>query len=1452
MRLRFLVIGFFLFPIMRIGTGLLHTPGKASQNETASPFFKSFQNKMKCSAPNRFWEITNEKKGIATDTAALKQSGWYAKAINTINAKEYEISYDEKLKSYMSPNRKNDLRALYTTSTFTLSPRNDSADKWNLKLVLQGIYSGKEKIYSPDVNASVTRSGQAIRFNHNNDFIVEYINNEEGVRQNFIIQKAPVSQPKTINIKLQANRNWFVNKVNDTEIHFAKAKRDGYDKKITYNGLKVWDAENKKLDAFFTVNNNEIGIKVQTQNAVYPITIDPLSSSPSAMLEVNQAGAQFGCSVSSAGDVNGDGYSDVIVGARSYDNGQVNEGAAFVFNGSASGISTTASAMFESNQADAAFGCSVSTACDINGDGYSDVIVGADYFDSGQTDEGAAFIYHGSATGLNTIPSAIIESNQANALFGISVASAGDVNGDGYSDVIVGANYFDNGQTDEGAAFIYHGSATGINTTASAILDKNQAGASLGFSVASAGDANGDGYSDVIIGSPQFDNGETDEGAAFVYYGSASGINTSMQTHLEANQSNAHFGFSVSCAGDVNNDGYSDVIAGAKDFDNGETDEGAAFIYVGTSAGTNNATMITQLEGNQVNALMGYSVACAGDVNADGYSDIIVGVPGFLNGQVGEGGAFIYHGSISGIHAIETQLESNQVNGAMGISVASAGDVNGDGYSDAITGSPQYDNGQTDEGAAFVYHGGVVTVTDPSLIIEANQDGTQMGASVASAGDVNGDGYSDVLVGAYSYDNGEIDEGVVFVYYGTATGISGTANVMLEFNQAYAFMGVSVASAGDVNGDGYSDIIVGVSNYTNGENREGAAFIYHGSSTGVSNTMATLVESNKVNALLGWSVASAGDVNRDGYGDIIVGASYLENGQTDGAAAVYHGSATGIVTTIATMLDKGSSVAGAGDVNADGYSDVIVGSNLYSNGQTSEGAAFVYYGSSTGISNTPNVQLEGNQETARMGCSVAGAGDINGDGYSDIIVGAFRYDNGETNEGVAFIYHGSATGIIPTPAGMVESNMENAELGYSVASSGDINGDGYSDVIVGAIRYGVTQYTNEGAAFVYYGSATGINTNAALTLRSNINDTRMGASVACGGDINGDGYSDVIVGATNYSNGEYLEGAAYVYLGNDGGSRSNMRLYNADLVTPIQRNNIFTPNLFGVGLYAKSLLGRAKGKLVWEVKAQGVPFSGNPITNSTSFLAKQSSFTDLGINGTELKNQVVKQGLQNKIRVRAEYDKVTTITGQIYGPWRYPVSYSMGADGANSTPLPLTLISFNGRFINHSDVQLKWVTTNEMNLQQFIIERSEDGNLFTVAGALSAKGTGAGNTDYAFMDKNVNADLLYYRLKLKEQSGDISYSHIVKLSRSKKTDGFIAPNPVQRNTDAILNIHSTIDNTVRIQVFNISGQVIIEKDVLLHNGNNQIRIPTNGFSKGMYVVSVRGKTIKETYNFTVQ
>src|SRR5262249_6340999 len=159
------------------------------------------------------------------------------------------------------------------------------------------------------------------------------------------------------------------------------------------------------------------------------------------------------------------------------------------------------------------------SAGDVNGDGFEDVIVGASYYSNDQTIEGRAYLYLGSATGLAANPAWTPESDQANAQFGRSVATAGDVNGDGYSDVIVGVYQDSNAQLFEVRPFLYLGPASGLCSTADWTAESDQEGAQFGFSVATAGDVNGDGYSDVVVGAPKYTNGQS-TGRAYLFLGS--------------------------------------------------------------------------------------------------------------------------------------------------------------------------------------------------------------------------------------------------------------------------------------------------------------------------------------------------------------------------------------------------------------------------------------------------------------------------------------------------------------------------------------------------------------------------------------------------------------------------------------------------------------------------------------------------------------------------------------------------------------------------------------------------------------------------------------------------------------------------------------------------------------------------------------------------------------------
>lgn len=1225
-------------------------------------------------------------KGVGVSQfTAVPTGNTLASIQDGIAKREYNITYDSTHHALQSPNRRHNLRAYYRPGKLTIQNRVDSTGQnFRMELVNEGIYADGMLVAASQSGAALQHQNDTLRIVHRH-FTEEFINNQAGVRQNFIVADAPAGT-RQLAVRLSVH-GLYARQQDMGEVIFYSEKNGKKTDRLTYSDLNCWDADGKPLTASLAVSNAEISINVDVNHAKYPVTIDPIITNGSPAnadktLEINQTSAWLGFSVSSAGDVNGDGYSDVLVGAPKYDNGQADEGAAFLYPGTAGGISLAATVL-ECNQAGAQMGYSVSNAGDINKDGFSDILVGAPYYDASASNEGVVMIYKGSAGGLVTNSPYVFKLDQAEANLGISVAMAGDVNGDGYSDMLAGAHQFDNGQSNEGVGVLILGAPNGLGLVT--FMECNQPNAMMGFAVAGAGDVDGDGFSDVMAGARFYSNGQALEGAAFIFKGSANGLVTANPTVIESNQVDARLGHALSSAGDVNGDGFSDIALGAYLYDKGSSNEGVVMIHLGGPNGIGIAPSQT-LENDQTEAQFGISVACAGDVNGDGYADLIAGARYYDKGHLNEGAAFIYQGSPAGLNPVPTfVIESNQGDAWMGSAVASAGDVNGDGLSDVLVGSYAFDHGQTDEGSVFVWLGqsrGISADTKEIISADDNYDRQFLGRSVSGAGDVNGDGFGDFIIGAPGYLN---NKGCAFIYHGTASGIADIPTTKIESSFLSSQFAFSSCGGGDINGDGFADVIVGAIEYTNGEANEGAAFIYFGSPVGITEQGKVTTEGNKPQINFGFCVSNNFDVNNDGFSDVIIGAKYTsEKGPSEGEAHVYLGSPTGInlASLIVLKGDKpdafiGNSVAGAGDLNGDGYDEVIVGACNYDGGK---GAAFIFNGSASGVNTIASLILKCDQQEAEMGNSVNSAGDINGDGYSDVIIGSHLYDTttpdfSKGKEGRVFIYYGSSSGINSQAFSVLKGPTQywNQRFGFSISSAGDVNGDGYSDVIIGADFLHINgSKVFEGVAYIFEGSSTGINPNSSFFVGGEQTGAHLGRAVAGIEDINGDGVSDVIIGAPSFDheNGVEDTGRAIVYYGNDASKlRNNLRLYNADLTTPINHNQFAQPN-FGASLFAKSFTGRNKGKLVWETKPINQEFSkgsNNRITNSTQSTGSQNAYASLGTTGIELKNVIDKQGAGTKVRVRVQYDPVLALTGQSYGPWRYLPAYLMG----NSTaPVP--------------------------------------------------------------------------------------------------------------------------------------------------------------------------------------
>jgi hypothetical protein len=280
------------------------------------------------------------------------------------------------------------------------------------------------------------------------------------------------------------------------------------------------------------------------------------------------------------------------------------------------------------------------------------------------------------------------------------------------------------------------------------------------------------------------------------------------------------------------------------------------------------------------------------------------------NGNTDEGLAVVFNGSSGGLNSSAAwSTEGNQDGARYGVSVASAGDVNNDGYDDALVGAHTFDNGgYADAGKTYLYHGSSTGLaTSPNWTYTLNQTGALLGI-VSSAGDVNNDGYDDVVVGAFSYDNDQTNEGRVYVFHGSSTTLAGSPNQTMESDNQNSLFGLALSS-GDVNGDGYSDVFVGAEDFTNGQSLEGKVFVYHGSGSGINATPVWSIESNQAEAHIGSGLSTAGDIKGDGFEDLLVGAKYYDNGQSDeGQAYVFYAAPaaiTGLDITFSTPVEPG-------------------------------------------------------------------------------------------------------------------------------------------------------------------------------------------------------------------------------------------------------------------------------------------------------------------------------------------------------------------------------------------------------------------------------------------------------------------------------------------------------------------------------------------------------------------
>lgn len=1127
----------------------------------------------------------------ASRPAPLAQ-GPMARIGDVLAEREYQVSVVDGL--LQAPNRHQDVRTVFSRDGVVVTPRRaPAAVAWRWRWQTTGW--GRGDLVTPE---PVNPVSHVVRVDYARAGLSEwYLNGKEGLEQGFTVHARPEGDG---DLRVVGRVTGDLQpRAGAAGIDFVDA---GQVRRLRYDALKAIDASGRELPGNIVVAGAEITIAIDDRDAVYPLTIDPLVSTPPWFLDGPITNAKFGSRMAPAGDVNGDGYSDVIVGSPEWSNngGYTVMGHAWVLLGGPGGLQTGFDLDITGTQDDGNYGYSVASAGDFNGDGFDDVLVGMPDHESGLYDTGRVYLYFGSASGLAPEDDWYCREDLSSD-FGTSVAGAGDINGDGYDDIVVGDPF----AADHGRVSVKYGTP-GEPTWHT--MDWSATAPSsywLGFSVATVGDIDGDGYDDVVAGAPRYSSGQNDEGAIYVYRGSAAGVVTP-PTIIQSNQALLGMGVRVAGAGDVNGDGHADVLVQCFPY-TGEPVNDELRLYLGSAGGLQPTPAWSRVVGDP-ESVGGWSVNPAGDVNGDGYADVLVSDTTVDDEVEDQGLLELYLGYYDGLATAPawSMPGPEDIEGGYRQAVT-AGDVDGDGFADLVAGAPYY---SADRGRLYGFHGGPQGLRDEGgWVVEPNQAGAQFGIALASAGDVNADGFDDVLVGAPFYDNGQIDEGAVFLFPGGNTGLLAVPLWWAESNQVSARFGAAVASAGDVNGDGFCDIIVGAPWY-DGPSGEGAAFAWYGDAGSIPfgnpDNADWAYFATQAGSDLGVAVDCAGDVNGDGFGDVIVGADFYDNGTTnEGAVFAFHGSASGLDPDWDWFHDTnklncgyGFAVAGAGDVNGDGYSDVIVGAPTYDHPEVGEGLASVYLGSANGLqTGAPWWYAQSDQAGANLGYSVDAAGDVNGDGYGDIIIGAPGWNGIGDDVGAALIWYGGPT---PPPTGnpgnadrMWAWLLAGSRFGHDVATAGDVNGDGYGDIAMGCPRSDAT-YTDDGFAIVYLGTADGVAGSPDWLVTGTVAEAEFGRSVACAGDVNGDGFSDLLVGAPYFTNPQADEGRAYMYYG--GGGRGTVRASRqwqpdlADHLGPLGISD--ATGGFGLSIRGRTPRGRDRVRLEYEVKPYGTPFDG--------------------------------------------------------------------------------------------------------------------------------------------------------------------------------------------------------------------------------------------------------------------
>ncbi|MFN6475167.1 beta strand repeat-containing protein [Nostoc sp. DedQUE07] len=997
------------------------------------------------------------------------------------------------------------------------------------------------------------------------------------------------------------------------------------------------------------------------------------------------AGDFLGFSVSNAGDINNDGIDDLIIGARNASpNGISAAGQSYVVFG---GRNLGSSGIFNLSSLDGTngfiingiatgdfLGNSVSNAGDINNDGVDDLIIGT-YGTSpnGNSEARESYVVFGGTnlgsdgslnlSDLNGSNGFLINGIAERDFPGSSVSNAGDINNDGIDDLIIGApGATANGKNNAGQTYVVFG-GTNLGSDGSLYLsDLNGSDGFLingiaerdnsGSSVSNAGDINGDGIDDLIIGAGGANpNGISLAGQSYVVFGGTnlgSGgifnlafLNGTNGFIINGIAEDDYSGSSVSNAGDINNDGIDDLIIGAYSASpNGKYDAGQSYVvFGGTNLGSGGTLNLSDLNGTNgffINGIAagdtsGISVSNAGDINNDGIDDLIIrAYDANRNGNSSAGQSYVVFGGTN-IASSNTSFNLTGTPDADNLfSTPSNNIIDGLTGDDTLTGNSGQDKfiiNLGDGNDTITDFAGVGKGTNPSAEVIANVDTLQFTGSGLTAQnlqltqnannlEVTFENVASTKVTLQNFKLENLDNLPTFgatpaignILFDGQTNIADSFDVFdADSTQTSLFNKNTVTflnelnnnitgfdnSADVINGQGGDDIIDGKSGNDLLRGGAGNDTLVGGVGNDTlvgsadANSSFNLSDLNGTNGFiinggivvgfnLSFLVSNAGDINNDGIDDLIIGARYADPYNKDNVGqsyVVFGGTNLGsggtfnlsdldgtngfLINDIAAGDASGFSVSNAGDINNDGIDDLIIGaSNASPNGKDSAGQTYVVFGGTnlgsggtfnpSDLNGTNGFIINGIAAGDASGFSVSNAGDINNDGVDDLIIGAYSADrNGKDFVGQSYVVFGGTnlgsdgtfnlSDLDGTNGFLINGIAAGDASGFSVSNAGDINNDGIDDLIIGASNASPNGNYLAGQSYVVFGG-TNLGSGGTLNL-SSLNGSNgfiingiaeydnLGNSVSNAGDINNDGIDDLIIGA------EADAGQSYVVFG---------------------------------------------------------------------------------------------------------------------------------------------------------------------------------------------------------------------------------------------------------------------------------------------------------------------------------